>query len=441
MNRDFYWGLEAEPDDRGPAAKVPCNRVIGGTSWMTRFAVRCSPADFEQWQASGCPGWRFDDVLPYFIALESDSDFGYQPWHGDGGPIPVDRYRAKSHSEVHEVAIDALEAMGFPKIEDHNRPGALGVGRMPMSSRDGRRVSVADAYLKVGETPPNLEIRPQAMASHMLFDGSRAVGVQLNDGDVIEAGWVVVAGGVFGSPGILMRSGIGPADDLRSLGIDPLIDLPGVGRNLADHPATDLECGYSGAGVVESALHTIATFHSEGTATQEAPDLMLWLADPEAGGEMPEFTIDIVLLKPESRGWVQLRSSDPSDPPRIHLPGLDVASDLTRLVEGYRLAHELAHARELQPFCDPKIELPSDPDELRRAVRSNSYSVPHFVGTCSMGSEPDGGSVVDESSRVYGADRLSVIDASIIPIVPSGFTHLPTIMLAERLSDTLRGLL
>jgi choline dehydrogenase-like flavoprotein len=218
-------------------------------------------------------------------------------------------------------------------------------------------------------------------------------------------------------PAILLRSGIGPEG--------PLVRLPGVGANLVDHPSVYVDFGYEGVGRTAPALHTIATFHSSGRPSAEAPDLMFWLADPIE--EDTEFGAEVVLLRPRSRGSVRLRSSDPSNPPLIELPNLDDPADIERLAEGYRRAVEVAKQPVLRRHCSGPA--PTEPEDLEALIRSELFSVPHTVGTCAMGS------VVDASGSVYGVERLSVIDASIMPDVPSGFTHIPTVMIAERLSE------
>jgi choline dehydrogenase len=231
-----------------------------------------------------------------------------------------------------------------------------------------------------------------------------------------------------------MRSGIGPADHLRSVGVDPRVDLPGVGENLADHPAVSVECGWCGPGRTAPVLHAVATFHSLGRSDDDAPDLMLWLSDPT--GEPAAFDIEVVLTRPRSRGTVGLRSADPADTPVVRLPDLSEPSDVDRLGEAYIRALEVAGRPEIRRLCaDPPPPVPRAADELRRAILEDAYSLPHVVGTCAMGPRPEDGAVVDSAGRVYGTDRLSVVDASIMPDVPSGFTHLPTIMIAERLSE------
>jgi choline dehydrogenase len=432
------WGFASEPDERGVVEGLRRGRLLGGTSWVTRFALRGSPADFDEWAALGNPGWGFEDVLPYFRRLESDAEFGDEPWHGDAGPIPVTRYPDLEPTEIGAATLEALEAVGFAAVEDHNRPGAVGAGRMPMSSRRGVRVTTADAYLPIGETPSNLTVRCESQVSDVVLEGDRATGVRVLDGTVVEAGRVILCAGTYASPAILMRSGIGPAKHLRSVEVPVRVELGGVGVNLADHPGVDVDPGYRGAGRAGPVLHSIVTFHSSHASPDSPPDLMLWVADPS--GDPPAFSIDVVLLKPLSRGTVRLRSADPAQPPRIDLPSPD-EDDVDRLAEGFRRAWEVAGRPEVRRLCaEPASPGPGGEAELRRSIRESAYSVPHVVGTCAMGRLPDDGAVVDAAGSVHGTERLSVVDASIMPSVPSGFPHLATIMIAERLSERIAAL-
>jgi choline dehydrogenase len=269
------------------------------------------------------------------------------------------------------------------------------------------------------------------------FDGTRATGVQMLDGSHIEAGWIVLCAGTYGSPSVLLRSGIGPAEHLRAVGVPIRVDLPGVGSNLADHPQVEIDCAYEGSLAGQQVLHSIATFHSSSQSHEDPPDLMFWIADPS--GDPPHFTIELLLLKPRSRGSVRLRSADPADAPLIFLPSLEEPTDVERLAEGLSRARELMARPDIQRFCvSGSLEgEPSTRREVEQWIRNHRYSIPHVVGTCAMGARPDNGAVVDSEGRVHGAERLSVVDASIMPDVPSGFTHFPTIMIAERLSERL----
>lgn len=441
MTSEFDWGYTSEPNRLGVVRNVRRVKLLGGTSSITRFALRGAPGDYDEWEALGSVGWGFDQVLPYFKRLERDVDFGQEPWHGDRGPIPVDRYRLVDLTGVHAAATEALEAAGFPTVEDHNQPGAVGAGRMPMSSHDGVRATTATAYLPLDRRASNLTIRPESQVADIVFEGMRAAGVRLLDGSIIEARMVVLCAGTYGSPPILLRSGVGAAEPLRALDIPVRLDLPGVGENLADHPAFLMDWGYQGRVRSTPQLHSVVTFHSAAVSRAGPPDLMFWLADPESPDEPPQFAVDMLLLKPQSRGRVRLRSADPTDPPMIELPDLEDASDLERLAEAYLRAREVAAHPAIRRICtQPLSPAPDDRRALLQTVRQGARSIPHVVGTCAMGSSPEEGAVVDEHGRVFGTDRLYVIDASIMPTVPSGFTHIPTIMLAERLSEEIAAL-
>jgi choline dehydrogenase len=426
------WGFESEPANGLDSTKLRRGRLVGGTSWLARFAVRGSPADFDAWAARGDPGWGFADVLETFRRVESDLDFGNEPWHGNAGPVPITRYPAMPRSAALEAAADAFEALGFAPVDDHNRPGAVGVGPLPMSSRNGERVTTADAYL-ASDVPARLTVRAESPVDRVLLEGRRADGVRLVDGTVVHADRVIFAAGTYGTPTVLMRSGIGPAAHLADLQIAVVVDLPGVGANLADHPAGDLDSGWRGHGTPGAVLHTIATARTSAAEPAGPPDLMFWASDP--GGEDPRLYFDPILLKPISRGSVRLRSADPTAPPRITLPDVAEPADLDRLVEGLQIGVELANRPEIRRVSDGG-EPPRDPGtktRRRQVVLENRYSIPHVVGTCRMGPLPNDGDVVDADGRVHGVDGLFVADASVIPDAPSGFPHLITIMLAEHL--------
>ncbi|HSS35834.1 MAG TPA: GMC oxidoreductase [Patescibacteria group bacterium] len=426
------WGYESEPGAGGNPATLRRGRLLGGTSWLTRFGVRGHRADFDAWAGRGNPGWTFTDVLPTFRRLEADADFGAEPWHGNAGPMAINRYRSQHRSAIHDAAVQAFSDVGFPTVEDHNAPEAVGAGPMPMSTIDGRRLTTLQAYLQRDARPASLRIDADTMVDNVLFDRHRAVGVRLIDGTEIGADSVILSAGSYGSPPLLMRSGIGPATHLREMGIDVVVDLPGVGENLADHPGVDLDAGFGGDAACEALRHTIATFRSRSQPADGPPDLMIWVHEPsEDDGRL---YLDPILLKPESRGSVRLRSADPLDSPRIFLPGLRAERDVDRLVEGYELGVAIANHPAIRALAQEPAPTTPSAAELRELVVTSAYSVPHVVGTCRMGPSPDAGDVVDAAGRVHGVDGLRVIDASVIPDAPSGFPHLVTIMVAEHLA-------
>jgi choline dehydrogenase len=428
------WGYESERDADGNTATLRRGKLLGGTSWLTRFAVRGHPADFEAWAALGNPGWSFDEVLPAFRRLEADGDFGDRPWHGKTGPMAINRYATQGRSPIHDAAVEAFRDLGFPTVEDHNAPGAVGAGPMPMSTLNGRRLTTLQAYLQRDARPATLTIKPDRQVDKVVIEGDRARGVRLVDGTLIAAGSVILSAGSYGSPPVLMRSGIGPAAHLKDMGIEVVVDLPGVGDNLADHPGVDLDAGFSGDAPCEALRHTVATFRSRRLPTAAPPDLMFWVHEPsEDDGRL---YLDPILLKPESRGSVRLRSANPLDPPRITLPGLRAERDVERLMEGYELGLAVASHPSIRALAEgPAPANPSGRAELRERVVSNAYSLPHVVGTCRMGPTPQAGDVVDAAGRVHGVDGLRVIDASVIPDAPSGFPHIVTIMVAEHLAQ------
>ena len=436
LGKPADWGFESEPDTSGNSSRLRRGRLLGGTSWLTRFAVRGAAADFDAWAARGNPGWAWADVLPAFRRLESDVEFGDQPAHGSDGPISVTRYPALPRAEIHLATIEAFRAAGFDDVADHNDGTSVGVGPMPMSVGDGSRVTAYDAYLAVPGRPPNLVIRTGAEVDRVVLEGGRAVGVRLVDGTEVRAGAVILAAGTYGTPPILLRSGVGPADHLAAVGISVQFALPGVGANLADHPGVDFDTGWRGAGESGPLLHTIATFRSDQGPPNGPPDLLFWTTDPDAGD--PGFYLDPIVLKPAGRGTVRLRSPRAGDPPRITLPAVTEPADLDRLAEGYRRAVEIANRPEIRSLCrEPAPTLPADRAAMARLIVDNAYSLPHVVGTSRMGPSPDLGDVVDHLGRVHGVEALHVIDASIIPEPPSGFPHVITIMAAEHLAARL----
>ncbi len=296
-------------------------------------------------------------------------------------------------------------------------------GEVEADERTSAGRNAADDYLPLAATPPNLTIRGDAHVDRAVIAGTEAVDVRLGGGRIVDAGHVVLCAGVYGSPAILLRSGVGPEG--------PLADLPGVGANLVDHPSVYVDFGYQGSGRAAPALHTIATFHSSGRSSADTPDLMFWLADPTE--EDTEFGAEVVLsaVLARIRAPALRRPARPAAH-RAAEPEID-RSDLERLAECYRRALDLAAQPVLRRHCaGPE---PKEPEDLEALIRRELFSVPHTVGTCAMGS------VVDASGSVFGIERLSVVDASIMRDVPSGFTHVPTVMIAERLSERIASML
>ena len=256
------WGYKSEPDALGRSVSLPRARFIGGCSSTNGcFALRGAPADYDGWAQLGNAGWSFDEILPFFRRLETDADFA-DDWHGVDGPLPIRRHPPSELNAVQLAFIDAARSSGIAYVEDHNRPGALGVGPTPRNARDGVRMSTALTYLAAARGRPNLTIRGNAIVDRVVFDGARATGARLTNGEVIDADRVVLAAGTYATPAILQRSGVGPAALLATLGIRVVVDLPGVGENLVDHPLCAVDLSTT-ADTVGAKFQTVATLRSQ----------------------------------------------------------------------------------------------------------------------------------------------------------------------------------
>jgi choline dehydrogenase len=442
------WGYVAEPDDLGRCIPLPRARIVGGCSATNGcFAVRGAPADYDGWAALGNPGWSFEDVLPFFRRLESDVDFNDE-WHGVDGPIPIRRHPPDELNPIQRSFIDAAVTAGHPYVEDHNRPGAVGVGPTPRNIRDGVRMSTALTYLDGARHRPNLTIRSEAVVDRVELGHGRATGVRLVDGEVIEASQVVLAAGAYASPAILARSGIGPADHLAELDIDIVSDVSGVGENLLDHPIVAVDVP-AARGITGPRFQAMATLRSHLAASDPAPDLHLFVAGPfdvakDVSSSGAVFGVVAGLMSPRSRGRVRLRSTDPTDPPRIDVAHLKSPDDLARMVEATVAARRLARTGPLAERVAGHELAPGpgvaddDPQSIAASIKARVSTYHHPVGTCRMGPDPGEGAVVDARGRVHGVDRLHVSDASVMPTIPSANTNLPTIMVAERIAAWLR---
>ncbi len=442
------WGYTADAElDRG--ISLPRARIMGGCSSTNAcFALRGAPQDYDAWAAAGNPGWSFADVLDDFRRLENDLDFVDQ-WHGSDGLIPVRRHPPSELNPAQAAFITGAVADGHRYVADHNRPNTYGAGPTPRNAVDGVRMSTALTYLAQARSRANLIIRPDTMVDRIELSRTRAIGIRLVDGTLIEADRVVLAAGTYSSPMILARSGIGSAGDLESLGLVTVMDLPGVGSNLIDHPLVSIDVPTrpsAGAGRFQAMM----TFHSE-TADRDGPaDLLMFAAGPfDVGVDVcaSGAVLGLVsgLIAPRSRGWVRLAASDPTVAPRIHPAHLTEPADLERMVDAVTAARQLARSAPMRAIVtgaeiSPGPAIPSgDRAALAAWVRSAVSTFHHPVGTCAMGPDPEHGAVTDARGSVHGIDGLTIADASIMPNIPSATTNLPTIMVAEHISQWLRS--
>jgi choline dehydrogenase len=380
----YDWGHTSEPDADGRSIPLFAGRVVGGSSATNNaMALRGQPADYDSW-----PGLGFAEMLPYFRAVERE--------------VPINR--PTELTPLQQAFTEACVKLGYLGIEDHNAPGALGIGPMPFTELGGIRQSTALTYLAAARERPNLTIRGDAAVEKVLLSGTRAVGVQLA-AETVHADLVVLAAGAYGSPLLLLRSGIGPADELREEGIEAKADLAGVGRNLQDHPLLRLP---------------FATTVADGTPPLQA---MLTCVDhglqifPAGPAEQLAHLL-VAEIAPRSRGAVRLRDGRPAITPGL----LDHPDDRALMAEGTRRAYEIAGAGEM---LTPRQPVPE------------AASYQHPVGTCRMGPNHDPSAVTDTRGAVRGVAGLHVVDASTMPSIPRANTNLPTLMLAERFASAL----
>jgi choline dehydrogenase len=470
----FTWNYRSEPEPHlnGRTLWLPRGKVLGGTSSINGlFYMRGHSSDFDAWRDLGCEGWGYRDVLPYFKRMET-SWRGASEYHGDSGPlsvVPIDTSRL-----LHEPLMLSAAAAGFQVTQDLHGEREEGFARGEITvDRKGRRASTSRAYLYPVIGRRNLSVETQALTNKVRIENGRAIGVEyLRQGQlqrVFAQKEVILCAGAYNSPQLLLLSGIGPADDLRKLGIEPLVDLPGVGGNLSEHtrapvefearqPVTflnELRLDRAVLSVARWALFGSGPFATQINScnvvvrtSQEStrPDVQLMcnpvrmdakLWFPGIGKRQEHrITSDVVLLHPRSRGRVSLRSADPRDPPRIQLNVLSDQSDIETLIRGIAVARSIyatapqsaLTGREIRPGAEMASK-----SQLESYLRESVGVTQHPVGTCAMGVGPD--AVVDPKLRVRGVEGLRVADASIMPTVPGGNTNAACIMIGEKASD------
>lgn len=442
-----WQGLDATRTEKQPAAPYWRGRGTGGSSAINgQIAIRPPMADFTDW---ALPGWSPQDVLPYFARLEDDEEFGDEPYHGRGGPTPIHRTPQDRWGGVDAALARSALAAGHPWAADVNAPEATGVSPYPINSRAGRRVSVNDGYLEPARGRANLAIRGDALVDRVLFRSGRAVGVRvITSGTAVDeyADTVVLSAGAIHSPAILLRSGIGPARHLASLGIEVRQDLP-VGQGLQDHPMALISLPLTEAAAVKSPhdRHTNVCVRWTSEAGEFSDDLMfvslnqnvLAMAAADPGVHSGAF--GVWLNQNHSRGELTLTSADPTAQPQVAERMLSDERDLTRLREGVRKLAGLARSAETAPAlastvegANPELFRVLDNDaELDDYLLTTVVDAQHGTSTCRMGE------VVDPACRVLGVDGLRVVDASVFPSVPRANTNLATIMLGEAMADRL----
>jgi choline dehydrogenase len=451
------WGLKAyflEPPTAREAMPYARGRIMGGSSSVNAaIAQRATQEDLDTWVAAGNPEWSYEKTLPFFAKLENDVDFPDAPGHGNSGPIPIKRHFEDNWPAITRAFAQSCADQGFELVEDFNAKSSSGYGPVPRNliGAEEVRAGALVTYLAEARNRPNLEIRAETLALRVLFEDQTAVGVEVEQGgrvETITADRVVLAGGAFHTPHLLMLSGIGPREVLERHGIDPVVVNEAVGRNLQDHPFAPMVAllkEKTDQGGVRAQVK-----YSTGTENL-IDDMMIFAAvlDP-ATMNIPAETkgkkalmMNNLLAKPHSEGWVTLSSADPHTQPEIHVNFLSHPLDIARLMDSMRKSWEMINSspmrEEIDEICFLDEETVKDDAKLEEYIRAFASTSLHCAGTARMGEEGDPKAVVDQHLRVHGAQNLWVADASVMVNVTTGLTNLTAFMIGERLADWFRN--
>jgi choline dehydrogenase len=435
------WGYTSRGTEQAPQLPTPRGKVLGGSSAVNAcVALRARAADFARWGEHGVEGWSYDEVLPAFKRLEN-TPTGADAYHGRTGPLPIRQRTDDELTPSLRGFVEAAVAQGHKRVHDFNGAEQNGADGYPVDVVDGVRQNTGLVYLTAEvRRRPNLTVRGEVTVDRVLFDGTTATGVLAADGAVYRGREVILCGGAYGSPAILLRSGVGPAADLTALGIPVVADLP-VGQRLQD------QVGYYNA-------YALAPGHLEMTP---AVGSLLWTASSEAVGDELDLHVTAThlmdgsfsptggaivlmaaLVQPESTGTLKLAGRDPDLAPLIDANFLGTARDSRRMLEGVKLGRAIARDPLFAPFVSAELapgDTVTDDEALSRTIAANPAIYGHPTSTVPMGGPGDPWAVVDSVGAVKGVAGLRVVDASIIPEVPSSTTNVTVIMVAERIYE------
>lgn len=463
------WAYETEELDHMNRRRMfwPRGRVLGGSSSINAMVYsRANRSDHDNWRSLGLEGWNYDDILPYYKKSENN-ERGASEFHGVGGELNIADLRCVN--PLTHCFIEAAQTAGLKYNEDFNGVSQEGVGYFQVTQKNGKRHSAAEAFLKPVMSRPNLRVKTGAHVTRLLFDKNKVVGVEfLQDVRTEHARAnreVILSGGTINSPQTLMLSGLGPADHLRAMDIPVIADLPGVGQNLLDHLliGIEYECrkpiGLHKADNVKNILNYL--LFKKGPLTSPVAEAAAFLNTNSRGGapnielvfapvfymdngfknpDLHGFSIGVALQKPESRGHIRLNSKNPFVTPAIQPNYLASEADLAACVEGVKLAREILGSKQFAQFRGKEWwpgETAKTDDDFAEHIRQTAETIYHPVGTCRMGN--DAMAVVDDHLRARGVEGLRVVDASVIPFQITGHTNAPTIAIAEKAADLIRG--
>ena len=471
------WNYQTVPQSglNGRRGFQPRGKVLGGSSSVNAMVyTRGNRSDYDHWAELGNPGWSYADVLPLFKRAENSECFGANEYHGTGGPLNVSYLR--SPSPINQAFIQACTEQGLPVTPDYNGASQFGCAPAQVTQKNGERWSAAKGYLTPHLARSNLTVITHAHTQRLLLEGQRAVGAEfLKDGQTQQVRArreVLLCAGAFGSPQLLMLSGLGPAAHLKDHGIPVVHDLPGVGQNLHDHITTVLiyrterkretfGVSLSGLGAI---VRGIFEWRSKRTGpitsnvaetqgflfadkTEASPDIQLALCTGIVDDHTRKnhlghgYTLHVTLLRPKSRGTVKLKSAKATDAPLIDPAFLTDPRDMATLIKGTQIGYDIMQSAALKPYRGPMLyPLERDnPVQIEQFLRDHSDTEYHPCGTCKMGPASDTLAVVDADLRVHGIQDLRVVDASIMPQLVSGNTNAPTIMIAEKAAELIRA--
>ena len=447
------WSFTAtSTPEQGNTMPVPRGRVVGGSSAINgQVLLRGVPEDYDNWASWGNDEWSFVKTLPYFRKLETDTDI-HDDFHGFDGPIPVRRHKTETWLPAQQAFYQACLAEGYPHDPDMNHPDSGGVGPIPMNNPDGIRMSTSLTYLNPVRHRLNLTVRSGVTAHRLIFDGNRAVGVQVESGGevfVVEGDEIICCGGAVGSPQLLLLSGVGPSEHIQEMGIQVHHELPGVGQNLRDHPNVRVPVRVRADFPMDpEAPRTQLALRYTASNSDDRNDMQILqssFSSPMGGdpleGEGIRFTCILELAV--GAGELKLASTDPYEQPDLNYRYLEEPWDRERLREGVRLCLTLLEGDDYQEFVEECIspteeELSSD-DALDQWLLRNVTTTQHISGTCKMGPAADSMAVVDQFCRVHGLQGLRVVDVSVLPDCIRANTNATTMMIAERVADWMRA--
>lgn len=445
---DWDYTSVPQPGLNGRITHEPRGKLIGGSSNLyLMMHIRGHTADYDGWAYGGCPGWSYQDVLPYFQKLENQEDDS-SPWAGKGGLLNVINAKLHNPNPTSEAFINACLELGYPYTPDFNGSNMEGVGWHHVNIKEGKRHSMADAYLNPALTRPNVTLSPNSQATRLLFTGKRCHGVEYIQNSEIKSAYVnhevIVCAGALESAHLLLLSGIGNPHHLQEFNIPAIADVPGVGENFHNHVLT---------GVIYETSQPLPPPHlnlSESALFCKSqpgwigPDLQLGFVhvpfDIIVGRNYPN-AISILpgVVRPMSRGWIRLASDNPLDKPLVNPNYLSVKADVERLIQAVKLARDIFATKAFSSWVTQELmpgKQVQSQEQLQEFVQQTGDSYHHQAGSCKMGL--DDMAVVDPQLRVYGVEGLRVADASVMPVVPSGNCHTGIVMIAEKVSDLIK---